>query len=308
MKPSWNRTAIRLLVGLILIAILIYISEPQSILSALHSASLNYILLSVLFYPLIMIIYALRWQLIIAMMGEHLSLGEAHQAVLAGAFVSDFTPARLGDFLKPLLVKDKIDVDKGFASVILDHWADFMTTAIFSIIGLLSILHLMSWHFFILVSATLLGMIAFLSMILIRKDLMMRTVYLINYGKATHMAKSFYIAVDNVENELRLVEASLIITSIIWVALAIRIAILIKAFGYDAPIIKLIFLLPLVNMLSSLPITISGLGLVEGGMALLTVMLGEPPSVGLSVALIDRALSMGYHALMGSRYASRLLD
>lgn len=307
MTSPRNRAAIKLLVGLILIAVLIHISDPTSILSALRSANLHYIMLSVLFYPLIMMLYAFRWQFIIAMMGDHLPLVDAHQAVVAGAFISDFTPARLGDFLKPLMVKDKIDLGKGMASVILDHWADFMTTALLGIIGLLAVLQLKDWHFIIPISVSLLGIIAFLSLILLKKDMMMKAVCLINYGKATNMAKSFYRAIGHIEDEPRLVEASIILTGIVWIALAIRIAILIKAFGYDAPILKLIFLLPLVSMLSSLPITISGLGLMEGGMTLLAVTLGAPPSVGLSVALIDRALSMGYHALMGSRYASRLL-
>ncbi len=307
MKSPINKILVRLLIGLILVAALIYISEPGSILSAFRTANPRYILLSVLFYPLIMIFYAFRWQFVLSMMGDYLPLGDAHQAVAAGAFVSDFTPARLGDFLKPLMVKDRIDVSKGMASVILDHWVDFMTTALLGMIGLLGVLHMRNWHFLVIIFLSLFSVIAFLSLILLKKDLTMNAVYWINYNRITHMAGSFYRAIDHVEDEPRLVEVSIIITGIIWVALAIRIAILIKAFGYNAPIVELIFLLPLVNMLSSLPITISGLGLVEGGMVLLATAIGEPPSVGLSVALLDRGLSMAYHAIVGSRYASRLL-
>lgn len=232
---------------------------------------------------------------------------EAHQAVLAGAFVSDFTPARLGDFLKPMMVKDRIDVGRGMASVIIDHWADTMTAVLLGIVGLLAILHMRNWLLIVIILAPLSGMLAFLSGVLLRKELVMKAIYRINQVRLTNVVRDFYNAMDHVDDKLRLVETSILLTFIIWISLALRITILIKAFGYDAPVVKLIFLLPLVNMLSALPLTVSGLGIVEGGMTLLFVTLGMPASVGLSVALIDRALSMGYHALMGSRYASRLL-
>ncbi|MGA9097638.1 MAG: hypothetical protein WB392_01755 [Methanotrichaceae archaeon] len=54
-------------------------------------------------------------------------------------------------------------------------------------------------------------------------------------------------------------------------------------------------------------ITTSGLGLVEGGMIALMGMLGVPASVGISVALMDRFMAMGVNALIGGRYAARLL-
>lgn len=307
MKAISKRTAIRLSAGLILIAILIYYSQPGAIIAAILSANPYHILLSIPLYPLAMILYTFRWQIIVVMMGDKFPLWEAHQAVLAGAFVSDFTPARLGDFLKPLLVKDRIDVGKGMASVIIDHWADTMTAVMLGIIGLLAILHIRNWQIILIILAPLSGMLAFLTGVLLRKDLVMRAINKINQVRLTNIVRDFYNAMDHVDDKLRLAETSILLTFVIWITLALRITILIKAFGYDAPIIKLIFLLPLVNMLSALPLTISGLGIVEGGMTLLVVALGMPASVGLSVALIDRALSMGYHALMGSRYASRLL-
>lgn len=307
MNAIKRRTAIRLSAGLILIALLIYFSEPKAILSAILSAKPYYIILAVPLYPLAMILYTIRWLIIIVMMGDRFPLWEAHQAVLAGAFVSDFTPARLGDFLKPLMVKDRIDVGKGMASVIIDHWADTMTAVILGIVGLLGIFHMSNWQIILLILASLSSMLIILTGILLRKDLVMSGVRRINHGRITSAVMDFYNAIDDVDDKLRLIEAAILLTCVIWITLAFRIAILIKAFGYDAPIIKLIFLLPLVSMLSALPLTISGLGIVEGGMTLLVVAIGEPPSVGLSIALIDRALSMSYHALLGSRYASRLL-
>ncbi|GEM_PF-6896710 len=58
---------------------------------------------------------------------------DAYQVVVAGSFISDFTPAKLGGFLKPLMVRTEIDVGKGLASVIIDHWADALTATLLGI-------------------------------------------------------------------------------------------------------------------------------------------------------------------------------
>jgi uncharacterized protein (TIRG00374 family) len=100
MEIPLNKAAIPLLAGLTLIAILIYISNPAKILEVVRQANLYYVLLALPFYPLIMLVYTYRWRFIISMMGDHLPLWTAYQAMVDGAFVSDFTPARLGDFLK----------------------------------------------------------------------------------------------------------------------------------------------------------------------------------------------------------------
>ena len=46
---------------------------------------------------------------------------DAYQVVVAGSFISDFTPARLGGFLKLLMVRTEIDLGNGLASAIIDR-------------------------------------------------------------------------------------------------------------------------------------------------------------------------------------------
>ena len=302
-----RKTILRLLAGLTLIAILIYLSNPSAILIAIRNANLRYILLSLPFYPLTMLVYTFRWRFIITMMGEHLPATDAFQAVVAGAFISDFTPARIGDFSKPYMIKDKIDVGKGLASVIIDHWADALTAALLGVIGFFGFLNIRNLNIMLIVFVPLLCLLTALSLILQRGDLIMRVVHRINYIPLTVTASTFYESVSRIDNKARLVEASVLITCLVWIVYAARIAIILKALDYNAPILQLIFLLPLVNMLSALPFTISGLGLVESGMTLLLVELGGPASTGLSAALTDRALAVGFNLLVGSRYAARLL-
>ena len=59
------------------------------------------------------------------------------------------------------------------------------------------------------------------------------------------------------------------------------------------------FLLPLVALLSALPITIAGLGLAQTGIALLMVMLCLPASIGRPVSLLDRSIGNAGDAIFG---------
>jgi uncharacterized membrane protein YbhN (UPF0104 family) len=77
--------------------------------------------------------------------------------------------------------------------------------------------------------------------------------------------------------------------------------------GYDGPLYILFFLQPLVSALALIPITISGLGLVEGGIAALLFQFDVPLAAGLSIALLDRVLTTAFHLLVGGRYATRVL-
>ena len=298
------KIALRLILGLIMISALIYISKPIAVISTLLSAQPFYLALAVILYPLAMLAYTLRWYLILQLMGERLPLSVAHQALVGSAFVSDFTPARIGDFIRPMMVKEWIKMEKGMASVIVDHWADFVAGAVMGIIGLLG-LFAPSSRYFIPILILLLALVAFLSLILIRGDVVMEACWMIGYERLICAVESFYTALGRVKHMSELVEGSLLLTIVVWIIYSVRILEIVRALGYNAPLYHLIFLMPLVNMLSAIPIAISGLGLVEGGMAAVMVALGLPPSLGVSAALIDRAISMAYHALVGSRYATK---
>jgi hypothetical protein len=62
--------ALPLLVSLVMIAVLIYISNPGEIMVAFSQARLSYIILAIPLSLLIMLVYTYWWQFITIMMGE----------------------------------------------------------------------------------------------------------------------------------------------------------------------------------------------------------------------------------------------
>ena len=57
----------------------------------------------------------------------------------------------------------------------------------------------------------------------------------------------------------------------------------------------------MISALALLPVSPGGLGLVEGGMAAILAVFGIPLSTGIAIALIDRAMTVFFHSLIGLR-------
>jgi uncharacterized protein (TIRG00374 family) len=100
------------------------------------------------------------------------------------------------------------------------------------------------------------------------------------------------------------VAGSVLITILAWITHALRIMIIARSIGFDLPLPVLVLALPLVSALSLVPVTISGLGLVEGGLAALLAVIGLPAVAGISIALMDRAITVIFHILIGGRAVS----
>jgi glycosyltransferase 2 family protein len=296
----------KLLMGIAMISVLMYLSNPASAVETILSADISHLALAFIIYPAMISIYAFRWKFILSRMGDSLPILSAYQAVSASAMISDFTPARLGDLLRPLMIRDRVGMGQGLASVVVDHYADLLASILLALAGLLIIPRRWDLDLICVMAALLLGLMM-ISLLWLRRGLVIGILQMTGSRPAISAVQSLYDAVDGIEGAPRVLASAVVISLTLWVPYAMRIFLIARALGYDAPFHMVFFLLPLVSMLTAIPITVSGLGLAEGGMTAMMATMGVPASAGLSVALIDRALSMSVNAIFGARYASRIL-
>jgi hypothetical protein len=239
-------------------------------------------------------------------MGEALPLKRAYQACTGGILLSDLTPARIGDLSRALMIKDQIDLEKGVASVIIDRSIDLFTIFLISFSGLLLFYDILSGY--LLVAASSLLIILFtISFLWLKRRFMIQKVEKFGWKRLTEHARTFEDSLRKIDDGTELMIKSVLLTITAWITHALRMVLVAKSVGYDVPITVLFFLQPLVSALSLLPFTISGLGLVEGGLTALLSKLGVPLAAGIAIALIDRAITVAFHILIGLRYAARML-
>lgn len=307
--PFWiyAKLVFRLLFGIMLIAAMVYIFNIQGIIKTIRSARLEYLCAAIVVYSLTLLILSFRWKMIVSCMGGHLSISDAYQAFVAGVLISDLTPMRIGDLSRPFIIRNKIDINLGMASVAVDRFADIATVSLLGISGIMLVsAHRGGWFIIPAIAAPLIILFT-VALIWMKRPLILDIIERIGYMRITAVANALNKVFDNLNDIRGLMAKSIFLTLIAWICHAFRIVLIARSFGYDPPIQLLFFFQPLVSALSLTPITLSGLGLVEGGMTTLLAGVGIPIAVGLSIALIDRALTVSFHILVGLRYAVRMV-
>lgn len=305
MSLKW---AARVAFSLLLIASLLYRFDPGVIFSEILSAKVGYLLMAASAYAVTFLILSSRWRMILASMGEKLPVATAYQAFAGGMIISDLTPGRIGEFARPILVKDRVDLSRGMASVAIDRYADILTTFFLGLIGMLllagHIAHLALAVIFILL------IVVFSLAFWFKRPFFLKLIDRFSttgWGTArlSEIAHSLDRALNEVSDIKVLMIKSILITATAWIFHALRIVLIARSVGFDAPLYMLFLLQPLVSALALVPITISGLGLVEGGLAALLGGVGIPAASGISIALMDRAITVAFHILVGGRLAAK---
>lgn len=301
------KTALRLLIGILIIAVLLVLFDPAAVLSVIASARPEYLLLALLVYAVTYLILTLRWRSILSAMGETLPLHRAYQAFVGGVLLSDLTPGRIGDLSRPFLVRDLIDLNKGAASFAVDRYTDLLTITVLGLAGLI-LLSVPGGGGYLIPAACLL-MLALLPFTLfwLKRPLVIRAVERLGSARITAFVHTLDDAAGQVPHLPLLVARSVLLTAGAWITHAARVALIAGAVGYPVPLPALTLLQPLVSALSLVPVSLSGLGLVEGGIAAVLAGLGVPATVGISIALLDRGITVAFHLLVGGRYATKLV-
>lgn len=296
----------RLLVGLLILGALLYRFDPGEIIQNIRSASPRYLAAGILVYALTFLVLTARWRMILSGMGERLPIAAAYQAFAGGVLLSDFTPARIGDLSRPLMVKDRIDLNRGVISVVIDRYADILTIGLLGTFGLLIYSDLFSFHL-VFVILLLLAALLSASLLWLKRLYLIKGMERLGWNRLTQAVHDLDAAASALDRLWVLIAKSVLMTIFAWPLHALRLVLIAKSVGFDVPLHVLFFLQPLVTALTLIPITISGLGLVEGGLAALLFQLDVPLAAGLSIALIDRSLTTAFHLLVGGRCATRLM-
>lgn len=308
------KNLIKLGIGLGILLYLVYIFDFRAVINAISKSNPFYLALSLLVYSFIFLILSIRWRTILSSMRITIPLSAAYQAIVGGVLLSSLTPSKLGEFARPYLAKRHMDIPSGFASVVFDKYVDISSVLFLSGWGFLLLYfkgminddyrYLLAW-FSGLVLVFFIGSVIFWAWRKQTINIVKKTAILLRVSPISILDK-LDESMGKIPNPPQLLVLCLSITSIAWFFHAVRISLLARAIGYSLPFEFLVFLLPLVAALSLIPLSISGLGFVEAGLAALLSLFGVPLYAGISIALLDRSLTFLFHVVVGSRYVKNL--
>lgn len=294
---------LRLSIGILLIILLFLFVSPSAVIESLKSINPVFLVAALLVYALAFLVLTIRWRIIVAHMGGHIPLGEAYQAFAGGVLYSDFTPGRIGDLTRAVLVKDRMDLHKGTVSVIIDRFIDIMVLTTLGIAAVVVYSARFSSVLPLIALIVLCVVFAGAFLLFWQSARIFSWIRKIPYFGIPAFAAQVQAALSEFRDEKTIFAKGILLTILAWILHALRIVLIALGLGYILPLQELILILPLISALSIIPITLSGLGLVEGGMMAVLVGYGIPVSAALSIAILDRGLTMLFHFAAGGRYA-----
>ncbi|MGZ6311830.1 MAG: lysylphosphatidylglycerol synthase transmembrane domain-containing protein [Candidatus Limnocylindrales bacterium] len=296
-----RRTLVSIVVPIVLLVLLLralpgfQLSElPSAILSANPWLLLAAFLVYYLGFPL----RGYRWSLLLRSAGTRVRVRDSTEIVFISWMVNCLVPAKLGDVYRAYLLRlnQVVSTSRTLGTVFVERVMDLFAVAI---LGLAAGF----WSFrsgFDPYVQFVLGVGVVVVVILAVGVFTMR-----NFGRriitrlpTPHRFVELY---DRFEEgfftlNIRSLPRLGVLTVMIWTTEALRLAFVIAALGYSdvhLGISGIFFVALAASLLTTVPLTPGGIGIVEAGMVgILTYIYNVPQNEALAIALVDRAISI----------------
>ncbi len=296
MRPS--RGAIfRFFIGVVMLIVVIWYSKPADLLVILTGAKIEWLVIAVIIHLIATTPTALR---LAYLLGRLDKFGTIYKANLGGMLFGDVTPARAGYFATPLIVSRKCpEIRKGSAlnAMFYGQMFDFILRA-----GLLA-MAILTFFYALGVSQNL-YLYGFLSLALVFA--LAAGFAILTYNKVpkflipvidripvvSKLYRRYTKFTQSVNYSAKNAGVAMGITIVGWLLTACRWIVVGYALGVDIPLEWYLFLFPALTATSFIPLSLAGLGFVEGGYALVFYALGRNTQTGVAFALVDRGIAL----------------
>lgn len=303
---SW----LKLLFSLGMLAYILYISNPHQILPALYKANLGLLLAGLGLWIVIQLMNVYKWWLLNRGQGITLSYRQLLNVYFIGMFFNTFLPSGFGGDAMRAYEMSRL-TDQGGAStvsVIIDR-----LTSLYALILMATLAMLFApeeirviplpW----LLGLDLLGALALYAILQgtwIRK--LAKVPLFASRAPIRRFIEEIASSTLSLRSSVRLLFASLGISLLFQFLSVVEHHYFIQALGIRTPFSSTALFFPILTVVSSLPVTINGLGLREGGYIYFLGLLGVAREDAVLVGLISFSMLLlsgiwGAFVYMGSR-------
>jgi len=292
-----KRRIAQALIGIAILVLLFYEIDFHEVLEAIKGANILLFVFAAISYLCYNLFMTYRLSYLLGKMGTNIGFSSSFFAHFAGMIASDVTPGRAGFFLVPYFLKNRTNcsISEGMAAILAPQGIEFIMKVVGGFIGLVFFITVISMD----ISASVLVPLCIGGCIFLGIGAVMLLILWTGESRSTNLfAKIPFIR--KFEDEYhKMKEKSfsiresihviLIIYFICWVFMGVQWQLLGLSLGVTELSFLAYFLLhPLITILRFVPITVSGLGLMEGATAVMFHMLGIGMTIGLSFSLLVR--------------------
>lgn len=311
-----------LLVGVAIIALMIYFVGPADIAKDLERADPFYLILAVIIQFVTFGLFTLRWSITTRAVGINIKKRHLLPMLLVGMAVNNLTPSARGGgepVRAYILGKySSTSIESALATVIADRGLDtfpFIVLAIITIVSMILYFDLSPIWIISLITAVIIIIIVFVLALYVSIDdgagekftnwiiNILKFFYKKGYKKWSSKIKN---AIMEFQDSMRLMLKNrqvfvygIPLSFLLWFLEILRVYFIFCAFGANVTMIVIAEVFIAATLIGMIPLLPGGLGVIEGMMIILYSMAGISPSISAAVTVVERLISFWMTSILG---------
>lgn len=284
----------KLAFSLVMVAYVLWVSNPERLLPTLTSADLGLLILGTGIWGAIQLLNVLKWQVLNRAQGLMVPFRKLLDVYYMGMFFNTFLPSGFGGDALRAYELSRLTKRSGssLSSVVIDRY-----TSLFSLILLATAAILVAPHDLQLVPKSLLlaltgiGVLGFLVLLQDRWILLLLRSHLVSKRPTLKaMVEEMAASATALRSGGKAIVFSFVISLLFQFLTIVEHYVFMLALNLDVPFSYTVLFLPILTFVASLPISINGLGVREGGYAFFLGKVGVGATEAVSVGLISLAM------------------
>lgn len=274
--------------------------NARNVVKTISNANLYFLVFAFLLYYISFLFKSLRWRLIIENVGLKTRLASVYEIYFLGQFVNSVLPGRIGDFYRAQLMKKNYGIAR--SKIIATIFSEKIIDIIFIISSLLvSALFLFGND----IPKGVIQILFFggsLVIVLSCSIMFMKKLQIILFSRIPKNIREIF---ENFEKSyvrsinFRTFPTILIFTLLIWFFEFLIFFFVTKSIGLNLGISLIIFTIVMANILLIVPITPSGLGVIEAGVIGVLIFVGVNKDIAVAVTLLNNIVNYWNQLLFG---------
>ena len=279
-------------IGLILFIIILSKLNLTKIIALLSNINPFYLALALLLFIPLLVIKAMRWQLLMNAQNIEYSLKDSTIMYAAALYIGALTPGRIGDFIKVFYLKgDGHPFGKSFATVLLDRLFDLTSLFLLGYAGMLLFIALFERSVIILsyiFAATALLLMFFLY----KKDFSMGVLeYISSHFIPERYRENAKTGFSDLYNGIKTLNPSQLavatfMTFFAWVIYFVMMYLFALSIDIDIPFLYLATCVSISAVITLIPISISGIGTRDATLIILFSYLGLSKESAIAFSML----------------------
>ena len=297
------------LIGLVLFAYIIISVGPASIIATLFSMNVFYLAAAVALSLISVFFRSVKWKMTIEANGMRYGYKSSFTSWLAGFFSGLLTPGRLGDLTRSLYLRsDKNTLGRSISTVVVDRFFDILILFAFGAVASVLFAFIFGRQIFDVFIIAALGVFFVAAFYLMTRKGAVKAVFrpIMNVvlpdaykTKAKMTFNDFYDSLAVMKKRKGKLALANAIGVMGWVFDVAFTYVLALSLSINAPFYFMFIVLPIINILEILPVSISGIGTRDAALIFLFSFIGIGTEAAVAFSIVFLVFGLWFFGLIG---------